>query len=303
MFNARIIADSKNLTGQRLTTFIITIPRIVLAEFNTHRIFSRNSASSRAIPFKKMLESVKTNPFIPLAWQKDHSGMQGTEYFSEQQIPMCVAAWLEARDAAVDSAEKMNVGIGITKQVANRILEPWMWQTIIVTSSEWENFFSLRAHEAAEIHIAHIAEMMLEVYNASEPAQLLPGEWHIPYGDQIDENIIYEMFRADNTTPIVSTETHDEAYVDYLNKTKVKIATARCARVSYTVVGEEGKTPDYRKDIELHDRLLSSGHMSPFEHAAQASAFSEWSGNLLGFIQYRKTFVNENRKDNRVIQK
>ena len=65
MIKAEIIADSLSPQGHRLTTFICVFPRIVLAEFNTHRMLSRNSASSRAIPFNKMLEMVKTNPFIP----------------------------------------------------------------------------------------------------------------------------------------------------------------------------------------------------------------------------------------------
>ena len=205
MFNARIIADSKNLTGQRLTTFIITIPRIVLAEFNTHRIFSRNSASSRAIPFKKMLESVKTNPFIPLAWQKDHSGMQGTEYFSEQQIPMCVAAWLEARDAAVVEARKLN-DLGLHKQIVNRVLEPFNHITVVLSATEYGNFFSLRAHKDAQPEFQVLAYKMLELYNSNKPDELIEGQWHIPFNDQMP---------------------------DIEESVKLKIATARCARVSY----------------------------------------------------------------------
>ena len=83
MISAKIIADSKCPRGHRLTTFIVTFPRIVLAEFNTHRMFSRNSASSRAIPFKRMVKMLEENPFIPIAWQKDHKGMQGVEYLDE----------------------------------------------------------------------------------------------------------------------------------------------------------------------------------------------------------------------------
>lgn len=145
MISAKVIADSKNESGNRITTMIITLPRIILAELNTHRMLSKNSASSRAIPFKKMLKSVQENPFIPIAWQKDHKGMQGTEYIStEEGIYICKRGWLEARDIAIKQAQWLN-SCNVTKQLCNRLLEPFMWHTVIVTATEWENFFALRA--------------------------------------------------------------------------------------------------------------------------------------------------------------
>lgn len=292
-FKAQIIADSKNEFGNRLTTFVITFPRIILAEKNTHRMWSRNSASSRAIPFKKMVQSVKDNPFIPLKWMKDHSGMQGVEYWeNENDIKIRTDAWLAARDSAVTHAEILNESLGVSKQVANRLLELFMYHTAIVTASEFENFFALRAHKDAEIHMQHLAYLMLDEYNKSEPRALKAGEWHIPMGDQID---------LPPTIPIDPGYTLDEGVAIR----KVKIATARCARVSYTVVGEEEKKHDYDADIKLHDRLLASGHLSPFEHCAQAMNedqhyFRRWSGNFKGFIQYRKTIDGENKTDERV---
>ena len=358
-FKAEIIADSIVGTGERLTTFIVTFPRIVLAEFNTHRQFSRNSASSRAIPFKKMLKMVKENPFIPLAWQKDHSGMQGNDYldvnslysfkdvnehllnnfkykdpseaeehvleilnkisnsFDFQSEHTLEEWWFILRDKICECATLLFC-LNVTKQICNRLLEPFMWHTVIVTSSEWENFFGLRAHKDAEIHIQKLAYLMLEEYNRHEPRLLQPGEWHIPFGDNMPglEEFTQDYF---NKNPSESYDTYK------IDEFKLKIASARCARVSYTVVGEEDKPNNYSKDFELHDRLVSSGHWSALEHCARAMSESEysthisshlsndlrikypgnagWSGNFKGFVQYRKTFENECRKDNRMVKK
>lgn len=156
MISSKIIADSIDSRNNRLTTFIVTFPRIILSEFNTHRMFSRNSASSRAIPFEKMVRSVEENPFIPIAWQKNHKGMQGTEYISETdiydygdyQIPVTEILkedWLLARDLAISQSENL-YNNQVTKQLCNRLLEPFMWHTVIITSSRegLENFFELR---------------------------------------------------------------------------------------------------------------------------------------------------------------
>jgi len=150
MITAEIIADSLSPQGYRLTTFVVVFPRIVLSEFNTHRMFSRNSASSRAIPVAKMIKEVQENPFIPIAWQKAHKGMQGIEYkTNEEEIGYCIYQWLNARDSAIKAAESLSVGLneeGTTKQITNRLLEPFMWHKVIVTSGEQglENFFNLR---------------------------------------------------------------------------------------------------------------------------------------------------------------
>jgi len=173
---AKIVADSLSPANHRLTTFVVTFPRIILAELNTHRVLSRNSASSRAIQFERMIEAVENNPFIPIRWMKDHKGMQGTEYVEDQkEIDLLVLEWLGARDEAVDCAVKLSE-LGVTKQICNRLLEPFMWHTAIITASEFENFFALRNHEAAEIHIAELARVMMEEYNNSTHKLLKEGE-------------------------------------------------------------------------------------------------------------------------------
>lgn len=336
MIQAKVIADSKNEFGNRITTMIVTMPRIILAEFNTHRMLSRNSASSRAIPFEKMVKAVEENPFIPIAWQKDHKGMQGVEYITDG---VCLyektMLWLGARNEAVKHAKMLNTSRpdsnveGVTKQLCNRLLEPFMWHTVIVTATEWENFFALRCPQyamtsehiyrskrdamrsvvglhsdtindtlywlsknkgQAEIHMMAVAEAIWDALHESIPKELKAGEWHIPFGDNIDRTELAETF---GYRP-------EYGYEQEIQEDMIKIATARCARVSYTVVGEEGKVPNYENDIQLHDRLAASGHWSPFEHCAMAMDDSDdfgngkWSGNFKGFIQYRKTFQNEN---------
>jgi thymidylate synthase ThyX len=325
MNNIEIIADSKNKHGQRIITAVATFPRYLLAEVNTHRALTRSSASSRAIRFEKMVESVQNNPFIPQKWQKDHPGMQGTEYFEDvSEIAGFQYAWLKARDLAVEQAKELHLS-GVTKQICNRLLEPFMYHTALITATEFENFFALRADDMAEIHLQDVAYKFLEAVNASEPKQLKAGEWHIPFGDDFDEKELSKVsFRTYN----------QQLQVGGGMLAKLKISTVRCARISYKVPGTEQKI-DYAADLALHDRLASSGHWSAFEHCARAMSSDEydtyvsgrlvevertaegewytaleptddglgWCGNFKGFIQYRKMFSGENRKDSRLIQK
>jgi hypothetical protein len=157
MYNCEILADSLSPQGNRLTTMKITFPRIVHSEMMTHRMFSRNSASSRAIPFNKTVQMVEENPFTPIAWQKDHKGMQGSEYFTDEinDIPALKIAWLCAKENTISTAKYLNNCFenpdgsteGLTKQLCNRLLEPFMWHTVIVTATEFSNFFKLRCPE------------------------------------------------------------------------------------------------------------------------------------------------------------
>jgi thymidylate synthase ThyX len=287
--SARIIADSINEHGNRLTTFIVCFPRFLLAELNTHRMFSRNSASSRARPFTTMLKEIRENPFIPIKWLAQHKGMQGYEEVQDKE--KALEAWLKAKDNAIQSALLVDE-TKISKQFVNRILEPFMWHEVIITATEYENFFSLRAAHDAEIHIAHLANLMLEEYNKSSPKMLAPGEWHIPFGDQMDDSRIAEL-----TTAVKDTD-----------QIKKEIACARCARLSYKNFGsEEGY--NYEADCKLFASLVDGNHMSPLEHCARSMTSDEynstngWSGNFYGFIQFRKMFVSENRKDPRVVCK
>jgi hypothetical protein len=143
---AEIVADSLSPQGDRLTSLLITFPRFILAEVNTHRMLSKNTSSSRAIPFNKMVESVQNDPFIPIAWQKHHSGMQGNQYETDKgNILYLEHKWKHGLNSALDAAKRLNMS-KVTKQLCNRLLEPFMWTTMLITGSKegWDNFFELR---------------------------------------------------------------------------------------------------------------------------------------------------------------
>lgn len=277
-YSAKVIADSVSEVGCRLTTLEVTFPRMVLAEFNTHRMFSRNSASSRAIPVEKQLKRIMDDPFVPIHWGRNQPGMQADLELNGLEQISAKRTWLRARDAAVEQVHHL-LELGVHKQIANRLLEPFMWHTVIVTATEWSNFFALRANPDAQPEIRRAAELMHEAMNASVPQLVKAGEWHLPLiqPDELDwarRNI-------------------DEA---------IKVSIGRCARVSYLT--HEG-TRDHAKDIELYERLVGSGHMSPLEHVATPNYFrdsdgneewegeSPWSGNFYGWLQFRKTISYE----------
>ena len=299
-FETKILADSISPAGHRLTTFEATFPRFILAEFNTHRVFSRNSASSRAIPVWKQLRRVLEDPYIPMEFGSNQPGMQAGPPLEGEALAQATEQWLGGRDDAVRrvlaliaapdiaegkpllevveeieaanrNKERPEEWLNVHKQVANRLLEPFMWHTVIVTATEWDNFWNLRAHSDAQPEIRKTAEDMRALWQDSEPAHLEAEEWHLPLISAED---------LESGAPILDL---------------VKVSVGRCARVSYlTHAGER----DLAADIELHDRLLESGHMSPLEHPAQPLsaaelADGEWSGNFRGWRSYRKLFPTE----------
>ena len=322
MIKAEIIADSINPKGCRLTTYVLEYPRFVHAELMTHRMFSKNAASSRAIPIEKMIQQVIDNPAMPVWWGKNQSGMQAkeelddttlehkysrriplteqtTSYIPMTQMQAAKHDWLEARDCAISYVKKLN-NLNLHKQIANRILEPWFNIRIILSGTEFENFFALRAHPDAQPEIQALAYKMLEEYNKSKPKELKAGEWHIPFGDKIDGD---KLLQIESYNPFERAFAPDCSQ-EYINKTlieerKMKIAIARCARVSY--FNFEGKD-DYEADIKLCDRLFGSvpRHLSPTEHVAQANDDDKFIANFKGFKQYRYFFLDQNLKDDRV---
>jgi len=259
--SARVIADSIEPFGKyRLTTMEVVMPRMVLAEFNTHRKFSRSSASSRAIPTAKQLRRVLDDPFMPLEWGSNQPGMQAGDQVDEDAQRRARLSWLHARDKAVEAAQALEK-IGVHKQITNRLIEPFMWHTVIVSSTEWDNFFSQRCSPLAQPEIRITAEAMLEALNGSTPTMLTHGEWHVPYIQD------------------------DELYLPW--KDQVMLSTARCARVSY--LNHEGKR-DLDADISLYKRLVTADppHASPLEHVARpALSWEPVPGNFDGFKQLR----------------
>ncbi len=273
-FEAKILADSVNIAGDRLVTFELKYPRFIHAELMTHRMMSRNSASSRAIPIEKMLERIVNDPVVPIHWGKNQKGMQADVEISPEEQVEAERLWLEARNAAVRYAQELTV-LGIHKQLVNRIVEPWMWITVIASMTSFEHFKRLRVHPAAEPHFQKLAGMMADCYCASNPELLKPGEWHLP--------LIHRGAMTEDGKYVNSDNLMDDM-------TAVKVSTGRCARVSYLT---HHGTRDQDADIKLHDDLLNNGHWSPFEHPAQACAASDRYGNFTGFIPYRKFHKNE----------
>lgn len=262
MLLAKVIADSITSTGVRLTTIEYTAPRFILAEFNTHRVFSRNAGSSRAIPTTKLIERVVDTPVIPM-WSRNKPGMQGVFDVTTEEEAEWTKIWLEARDDAVKHAKRL-AEVKAHKQSVNRVLEPYMYYKGVVTSTEWANWFALRDHEAAQPEIAMLARAFREAMDASIPRLLDEGSWHLPY--------VFE----------------DELHLDL--PSQIKVSVARCARVSYKT-HDDDKVSVLEKDIKLYDDLLAEKHMSPFEHQACPDPFFEeeyLSGNFSGWVQFRK---------------
>lgn len=366
MIKAECVAASFH--RHRIATFKVTMPRYILAEFNTHRVFSRNSASSRAIPLDKMVKSVQDNPFIPMAWQADHKGMQGTEYIANEtgrggDVSRIEVGWDNAKESAMTQAIWMN-DYGLTKQMCNRLLEPFMYHTVLVTSTEWKNFFDLRcpryevdltsmralgtstgygekkylksrkeyemylgdplennvasiAHNnrtdldwlkinkgQADIHMMAVAEAIYDAYHEANWKRLKPGEWHIPFGDQIDEQqLITALYSLNNENFLIDNKT--------LELAKVDIAVARCARLSYQTLGDNPEI-NYVSDLSLTNKLKKDKHWSPFEHVAYGmnddqyltcvktiinkDGFFEqqhgWLANYRGWVQRRAVLEN-----------
>lgn len=260
MYSAQIKLDSRAPCGERLTTFVLTYPRFIHPEFMTHRMFSRNTSSSRAIPYTKLRQQVLEHPAMPLVWGENQRGMVAGTNFSEEKVQQAEQVWLAARDAAVASADLLGE-LNLHKQHVNRLLEPFLWVTVICSATTYDNFFHLRCAPDAQPEIRMLADLMYDAYTTSKPSPLESGNWHVPF--------IQDWEREE---------------LDLVTLRQVSVA--RCARVSY--LNFEGAR-DVSADVKLYERLAASGHWSPFEHVAQAMDEPVPSGNFLGFRQLRHT--------------
>jgi len=265
---ATVLADSISLTGHRLTSLEVTYPRIIHAEMLRHRVHSRCVASSRAIPTARFIKQVEENPYIPIHWGQNQKGMQAEQELTMVEQNEAAYQWLKARDEAVARARELHA-VGLHKQITNRLLEPWMWVTEVLSGTEWSNFFHLRVHPAAHPEIQCIASLIQGEMSRSTPKLLTPEEWHTPYIR--DE----ESFCPEHREGLSAS---DMEHVNHAAlKDKVSVSVGRCARVSYLT--HEGKR-DTSADVGLHDRLVSVGHLSPTEHVARPMTRDEL--NLYG---------------------
>jgi len=300
LISAKVIADSVCPQGVRMTTMEIEYPRFILAELNTHRMLSKNSASSRAIPVKAMHEFIKANPATPVSWGKNQPGMKANEDVGSTVALEAEQIWNRAKDDALHWADALAHKLAIHKQIANRITEPWMTMKTVISGTEWNNFFHLRNHADAQPEIKALAEAMTVAYTTHLPVPLKPGQWHLPYITIAEYVPTGELQYLNNNFDPISLE-------------EAKIVSASCcAQVSYR------KNDDsFDKAKKIYDQLILSEpvHASPIEHQAtpmdvdsmcrfepdtwqpgvtHVSANSDlWSGNLRGWIQYRKLIRNE----------
>jgi thymidylate synthase ThyX len=262
-YSCTILADSIAPHRIRLTTFEVTFPRFLLAEFNTHRMLSRNSASSRAIPTERLIEEVRNRPFIP-DFNKRVTGMGVGEALSPRDNRRMQAKWLNAAHAAADTAE---VFLEVDKSRANRLLEPFLWQTVIVTATDWDNFFKLRCHPDTQPEFQKIAWMMLMTMHHHEPQTHDYSGFHLP----------------------LITEEEKHPRHQYSAFTLMKASAGRGARVSYLT---HEKDEDIAASKRRWEQLAKSGHWSPGEHAAVAGE-PIYQGNLKGWRSLRKHYENE----------
>lgn len=340
-YECTIVADSISSHGHRITTMIVTLYRGVLAELNTHRMFSRNSASSRAIPVRTQLRAIMKDTFRPEEFGTAQAGMNAGPALEGDLLITAQSTWDDAAASAVwyalclttsekyierewakwsedvdDNFDNFVLDIArriedkedalhteallwTTKGLSNRLLEPFMWHTVIITATEWDNFFNLRTDENAQLEIRTAAKMMKEAYDASTPKLLEEGEWHLPF-----------------------IQPEEKEWAKQNPEIARMAVTARCARVSYLT--HDKKKLDLEADVRLAESLARNGHMSPFEHAATPFSKAEWkarnemadvalkhdaeleeyittqlveltqfSGNFRGWGQYRREQANE----------
>lgn len=290
MIQSKIIKDTLNAySDDRIVTFELVLPKYLVAEVNKHTVLHNSCQSSRAVPVAKMIQSVEENPFIPYYWQKPHKGMQGYEYYTnENKISQLREEWLNARDNAVITAKKLQNEV--SKQTINRLLEPFMYVKMVLTGTEFGNFFNQRCpiflnnkgnkvksrtglgfgvdftstKGQADIHLQILAEMMHnEMYYNSNPVESFE---HIPYD--------------------IGKEYPLEARLHY--------SASQCARISFTTITDD-KQFSLERNLQLAQGLIVEGHAEPFSH--QAIGMNDNTYN-----KFSRTFLKDLTDDEPVIE-
>lgn len=267
---ARIIAHSASSTSpQELLTYELEYPRFIHSELMTHRLFSRNAASSRAIPVKAMIEQVRSNPAMPIHWGANQPGMQAKEecnnnldVHSESYGYTREEWWADAAEMMCGYADEF-AKKGYHKQIVNRLLEPFQIMKTVVTATEFDNFFYLRCHTDAQPEIKHLAECMYQALQQSTAEVLHPGEWHTPYVQHAHKESGKLSYLIQHSSGLVEEEEGVIKYAEISTENALKISASCCAQVSYR------KSDDsLEKALMVYDRLVESKpvHASPFEH-------------------------------------
>lgn len=297
---AKVVAHSIGANNPPICTLQVRYWRPIHSELMTHRVFSRNAGSSRARPSKAIIEQVRNDPWGPLHWGKNQPGMQAHEELDPAEKESAQGFWRDSAAVAANYANSL-MELGAHKQVVNRILEPYTYIDVLVTSTAWANWDALRDHVDADPTIRQLAQVMKEAREASTPTLLQPGEWHLPY---ITSQDYVDAFGYLKQGRITRDEPRESEVLDLLKK----VSSARCARISYGLF--DGSKTTIEKDLDLFNKLLVNQplHASPAEHIASPDREIEitvnghptlgWAhphlhANLSGWIQYRKTLPNE----------
>lgn len=258
MYDVKIIKHSISEAGKEIITFECTYPRYIHAEVLTHRRLSRNSSSSRAIPIEKMIQDVKQNPVGFVFWGKNKKGMSAKEQLSGIRLFLAKGVWNCMAKISCFAATILSK-IGLHKQNVNRLLEPYSRIKVVITETDWNNFFHLRDHKDAQPEIRELALRMKAASKNSTPQLLQKGEWHLPYVDSKDEK-------------------------------DLKLSTSLCAQVSFRTLDDDcGKTERIWNTLVVNEPV----HASPTEHqATPLEDPNEPSGNFFGWLQHRSLIKN-----------
>lgn len=260
------VGNSKAIIRARwknLYTFELEYPRFIHSEFMTHRMLSRSASSSRAVPVERTIQNILNDPWVPSDVYKNCKGMQGKDIVNEDDYDIFCEEWQDAAFKAIEVAHKM-IDNGFHKQHINRILEPFTKIKVIVTATEWSNFFDLRLSPDADPEIQHLAKAIKMAMDA------------------VSNTYIYINAHGGRTLPYVNVNEMDA--IDDL-RILTLISAARCARVSY--LNHDGSKPDILKDLALAKRLIDSGHMTPFEHQCRYRFDTGFQYNLRNFQSAR----------------
>lgn len=301
--SAKVVLDSISPEGVRLITMELRYPRFIHSEFMTHRVFSRNASSSRAVPVEKLIEEAETDPAMPERWGIHNKGMQDGGEMSPFGEKTAKSDWLSGRDDAVANAKRMlSRPERAAKQIINRILEPYTHISVVVSSTYWANFDALRLDEAADPTMRALAMSVVKARDESKPLIRDYTDWHLPYtsNDDIEPALKYGLAVAADVG-IKTVEQLDQYVIDLM----CRISAARCARVSYLT--HDNRRPSIEDDLKTFNMLMAAHpmHASPTEHQAKPDRIRHLSGqslswenphqhgNFIGWRQYRKNFVGE----------
>lgn len=294
---ATVVLDSVSNAGVRLATIEAVHPRFILAEVNTHRHLTRNGASSRAIMFERMVEAIRAGFARPLRWLMNKPGMVATEPMDDVLAGECDAIWLDAMEDAIKHAMRLNAR-GASKQYVNRLLEPWMMQKTLLSSTRWANFFKLRDEPTAQPEFQELARAMKAALAQSKPVlrhlhHVYDADWHLPYVQVGELKHVQDLLdKGKATAPFEALASTYSPEV----RTMMGMSVARCCRVTTQML--DGSKPSVEKDMKLVAKLMVDPlHASPFEHVAAPlqtnRSVPSVTGNFHGWAQLRKMLPGE----------